>query len=254
MEVIKNKRILALIGIICLVVGCFLPYFSVQFLGISQSYSLWGYWEGKVIFTLTLANALFIFSDEIKKYVPQLFNSNMGKIIDKVNNPKFALIPTIIATAFLIYLFTEFSDVKDLIKYGLGFYTVWLGVLALIGHSIFYKKSNVPIAPVQYGGAMQGGYMQQPVQPNMNYYGQPQTQQPTQPQPMYNNGMQQPVQPDMNYYGQPQAQQPVQPQPMYNNGMQQPTQPDMNYGQQQQVPSQPMFYNDMSQNNNNNNF
>jgi len=197
---------------------------------------LWGYWEGKVILTLTLANALFIFSDEIKKFAPQLFNSNMGKIIDKVNNPKFALIPTIIVTVFLIYLFVEIGDTSYL-KYGIGFFTVWLGVIALIGHSIFYKKSIVPVAPVQYGSAMMSGsYMQQP---------------------MYNNGVQQP----MNY-AQPQQAAPVannqqyanQPQPMYNNGMQQPTQPDMNYGQQQQVPSQPMFYNDMSQNNNNNNF
>ena len=90
MEVIKNKKILALIGIIMLLLGTFLPYFTVSIFGYSQSISLWGYWEGKIVLALTLANALFIFKDWIEQYVPQLFNNNVGRLVEKANNPKFS--------------------------------------------------------------------------------------------------------------------------------------------------------------------
>jgi len=29
---------------------------------------------------------------------------------------------------------------SEYIKYGIGFYILWVGILALIGHAIFYKK------------------------------------------------------------------------------------------------------------------
>lgn len=154
MEVIKNKRILALVGIAGLILGCFLPYYTVSFWGYSQSISLWGYWEGKIVLVLTLANALFIFQDFIEKYVPQLFNNWVGNLVQKAKNPKFALVPTILVAVFAISLIVRLDVDSDYIKYGLGFWVLWIGIIALIGHAIFYKKQNVqsvqPQQPVNY--------------------------------------------------------------------------------------------------------
>lgn len=160
MEVIRNKRILALIGIIGLILGCFLPYFTISFFGYSQSISLWGYWEGKVVFVLALANALFIFQDFIEKYVPQLFNNWVGNIVQKAKNPKFALVPTILVAVFAISLIIRLDVDSEYIKYGIGFWILWVGIIALIGHAIFYKKPNVQAVQPQ----MYTGYVQQPVQ------------------------------------------------------------------------------------------
>lgn len=144
MKVIKNKKVLALVGICCLILGVFLPYFTITIWGYSESYSLWSYWEGKVILILTLANALFIFGDFIEKRVPQLFNNSVGKLVKKANNPKFSLVPTILTVLLLIYMLVEIgTDYSEFLKYGLGFWMNWIGIAALIGHAIFYKKPEV---------------------------------------------------------------------------------------------------------------
>lgn len=162
MEVIKNKRILALIGIAGLILGCFLPYYTVSVFGYTQSISLWGYWEGKIVLVLTLANALFIFQDFIEKYVPQLFNNWVGNLVQKAKNPKFALIPTILVAVFAISLIIRLDVDSEYIKYGLGFLVLWIGIIALIGHAIFYKKQNVqPVQPQQSVNYQQ---VQQPIQ------------------------------------------------------------------------------------------
>lgn len=142
MEMIKNKRVLALVGIICLLAGTFLPYIKISFFTYSYSISLWGYWEGKIVLALTLANALFIFKDWIEKNIPQLFNNNIGRLVEKANNPKFSLVPTILIAGFAIYMLNTIDADSDYIKYGMGFWTLWLGVLSLVGHAIFYKKTN----------------------------------------------------------------------------------------------------------------
>lgn len=147
MEVLKNKRILAIIGIIGLILGTMMPYYTISIFGYSTSISLWGYWEGKVIFVLTLACGLIIFKDIIEKYIPQLFNNAIGRIVEKVNNPKFALIPTILVAAYAVYLIVSLDVSSDYIKYGIGFYILWIGIIALFGHAIFYKKQNTKTEP-----------------------------------------------------------------------------------------------------------
>lgn len=142
MEVIKNKRILALVGIGGLLLGCFLPYYTVSIFGYTQSVSLWGYWEGKIVLLLTLANALFIFQDYIEKYVPQLLNNWVGDLVQKGKNPKFAIIPTILVAVFAISLIIRLDVDSEYIKYGLGFWVLWIGIISLIGHAIFYKNEK----------------------------------------------------------------------------------------------------------------
>lgn len=141
MEVIKNKRILALVGISCLFLGSAIPYYKFTLLGYSYNISLWNYWEGKIIVILILANTMFIFKDYLQKYVPHVFNSSLGKKIENANS-KLAIIPTILVALFVVYLTAHLNVTSEYIKHGLGFYTLWIGVVSLVGHVIFYKSSN----------------------------------------------------------------------------------------------------------------
>lgn len=77
-EKCKTTRILGSIGIICLILGTIMPYVRYNIWGFTYSISLWGYWEGKIIMLLAIANLLFIFKDFIEKYIPSLFNTNIG--------------------------------------------------------------------------------------------------------------------------------------------------------------------------------
>ena len=143
MEMLKNKKVLGLVGIISLVIGTFLPYFKISLWGYSKTIPLWGYWEGKIVLALTLANALYIFKDWIKTYIPQLFENNIGRIIEKNNNPKLSLIPTILIACFAGYLLINIETDSEFIKHGLGFYVIWIGVFSLIGHALIYKGNGI---------------------------------------------------------------------------------------------------------------
>ena len=208
MEVIKNKRILAIIGIAGLVLSCFFPYFKISILGYSRSISLWGYWEGKIIVLLALANALFIFQDFIEKYIPQLFNNWIGSIVKKTNNPKFSLIPTILVAVFAISLIMKVDVDFDYIKYGLGFYILWIGILSLIGHAIFYRKANDNLQQPTQQPTMNPQNVQPIQQPTMS----PQNVQPMQQPTMNPQNVQPMQQPTMN----PQNVQPMQQQTELN--------------------------------------
>ena len=145
MEIIKNKRVFALAGIILLVLGTWLPYYEVNVIGIVSRVSAWGYWEGKIILLITLANALFIFKDFIEKYVPQLFQTNVGKMVEKAN-AKASLIPTILIVAFLVYMYIRLNArANEFITNGLGFYALWLGAICLVVHAFVYKPTTANI-------------------------------------------------------------------------------------------------------------
>ena len=141
MEILKTKRILAAIGIICLLLGNALPYYTFSAIGLTRSLSLWGYLEGKIILILTIANALFIFKDVIEKYVPKLFDSKLGQKIANAKDPKLSLIPLILIIVFVVYLNTKANEYIHLNK-GIGFYLLWLGIIAMAAHSFIYKGNN----------------------------------------------------------------------------------------------------------------
>lgn len=207
MDKLKNTRILGLVGIVGLFLGIVMPYLTFSFLGYTQSISLWGYWEGKVMMVLTIANGLFIFKDYVQKYVPKLFETPLGQKIENAN-PKMALIPTILVVVFAIYLYTTLDVDTNYLKYGLGFWTLWIGVVALVAHSILYKGNDVQI--------------NQPVQPQMSEpVQQPQAQSQSVEQPVVQpvqQSVDQPVETPMSQVVQqsqvqPQSvQQPVEPQ------------------------------------------
>ena len=95
--------------------GTILPFITLKVFGISNSASLWKYWEGKIVLLLIIINTLFIFKDYIKKYVPQIFNSGIGKMIENANS-KLSIIPTLVAVTFVLYL--TFNSCGKYLKFG----------------------------------------------------------------------------------------------------------------------------------------
>lgn len=138
MEKLKTTRILAGIGIACMILGTMFSYVSYNFFGYNYSISLWDYWEGKVILIIAIANLLFIFKDFVEKYVPFLFNYSIGRKIKDINNPKASLVPTILAAGFALYLTLELD--VSFSNYSFGFYSMWIGVICLVVYAIIKKK------------------------------------------------------------------------------------------------------------------
>ena len=140
LEKVKNTRILAIIGIGSMILGTIFSYVSYTFFGYTHSIALWDYWEGKVILLLAIANLLFIFQDFVEKYVPSLFNTNLGKKIAEIQNPKASLVPTILAAVFAIYLHVKLDIGME--DYSLGFYLLWIGVIALVAYAFLHKNQD----------------------------------------------------------------------------------------------------------------
>lgn len=140
LEQLKNKRYLGALGLILLFLGTILPYYQYSFLGYSIKICLYKYLEGKIVMALIVADLLFIFKDLVEKYVPQMFNSNIGSKI-KNANPRLSIVVTILIVVFVVILFLRL-DFGTSLKHGLGFFTLWLGVVCLVLHSFIYKKSN----------------------------------------------------------------------------------------------------------------
>ncbi len=137
---LRNTRILAGIGIACLFFGTIFKYVEFDFVISTVTLSLWSYWEGKIVVLLALANLLFIFKDVVEKYVPSLFNTNLGKKILEINNPKASLVPTILATILVVYVHSNLHIDAEFATYGLGFYLLWVGVISLVAYAILHKN------------------------------------------------------------------------------------------------------------------
>lgn len=140
-EKVKNTRILATIGIAGLILGTIFPYVSYSFFGSSVNISMWNYWEGKIVLILAIANLLFIFKDFVGKYIPSLFNTNIGKKIADIDNPKVSLVPTILAVVFVVYLQIRLDIGFG--NYGIGFYLLWIGIIALLAYAFLHRKKMI---------------------------------------------------------------------------------------------------------------
>ena len=140
-EKMKNTRILATIGIAGLILGTIFPYVSYSFFGSSVNISMWNYWEGKIVLILAIANLLFIFKDFVGKYIPSLFNTNIGKKIADIDNPKVSLVPTILAVVVVVYLQIRLDIGFG--NYGIGFYLLWIGIIALLAYAFLHRKKMI---------------------------------------------------------------------------------------------------------------
>lgn len=139
-EKLKTTRILGVIGIVGLILGTITPYVEYRVLGHVYSLPLSRYWQGKVVIVLAIVNALFIFKDLLEKYIPSLFNTEIGKKIQNLNNPKYSLIATALSAIFAIYLTILIRT--ELTNYGLGFYLLWIGTICLVAYAFLHKKEN----------------------------------------------------------------------------------------------------------------
>lgn len=140
-EKCKTTRILGAIGIVGLILGTIMPYVKYNIFGYKYSISLWGYWEGKIIMLLAIANLLFIFKDLVEKYIPFLFNNWIGKKVQDCKNPKFSLIPTVLAAIFAIYV-TSILGIDSFKYYNIGFYAMWIGTICLVFYAILHGKND----------------------------------------------------------------------------------------------------------------
>lgn len=140
LDKLKNTRLLAGIGVVCMILGTMFSYVSYDIFGYAYDIALFDYLEGKIILIIAIANLLFIFKDFVEKYIPSLFNTGIGKKIKDINNPKASLVPTILGAAFAIYL-TLKLDV-EFSAYGLGFYSLWIGVICLVAYAILHKNNE----------------------------------------------------------------------------------------------------------------
>lgn len=157
MEKVKKTKILALIGAIGLALSIFLPYVKVSIWGLSESVSLLDYWEGKVILLLVILDALFLFKDSVKKYVPQLSNTPVGKWLENANL-KFSLIPTGLSAALAFIRYSNLSDeMGSYLKFSFGFFVLWASIACLVAFVFLYQgngdnvaqtsNSTQPVAP-----------------------------------------------------------------------------------------------------------
>lgn len=141
-ELIENKRILALVGILGNVLGIILPFYTITFFGYTSSAAAIDSWVGIVLLIFVILSGVVIFSDLIKSKFPEVLNNSFGKFIEKVNDPKFGFVPAVIIALFIIYLISKTKDFLNVLDFGIGFYLMCLGVLGFVGHGIFYKGNK----------------------------------------------------------------------------------------------------------------
>ena len=131
LSVLKNTKILGIIGAILLIIGNFFTFASVKVLWVEQSVS---FIEGNGVFVLILGilALLIIFIDFILSKIPE----GKLKFLFKLRNQKIVLIPAIISA---IILFIDGSESFELGSAGLGFYLLLIGVIALVIYPFLYK-------------------------------------------------------------------------------------------------------------------
>lgn len=133
-EKISNTKILAVIGVACMILGTFFAYFSIW--GISIS--LLRYWEGYIILVAAVANLLIIFKTSVNKYMPAIFKGKFGNFLLDIKNPKASLIPTAIVLILVIYM--HFSIKSKYINYSFGFFLEVIGLISLGVFPFMYKE------------------------------------------------------------------------------------------------------------------
>ena len=79
----------------------------------------------------------------VEKYIPSLFQTALGQKIQGLNEAKYSIIPTILVVIFALYL--TFGISFDLKYCSIGFYLLWIGVIALIAYAILHRKNNSSI-------------------------------------------------------------------------------------------------------------
>ena len=150
LEKLKGTNWLGIIGNSIIIVAVFLPLVEVEFLG---TYSVsWIKANGVFVLILAIMNLILLFSDKLATKI---------SFMEKLNNPKWTLIPTAIILILLLIITLDSTQiirssmqVKEseayylsyLSKYihlGIGFYLAWVGVIFSSMNAFFSKKETV---------------------------------------------------------------------------------------------------------------
>ena len=142
----KNTRFLAVVGLSCSFLCIFLTYVKYTVLGLAVKIKLIDFFEGKLMILLILLNLMFIFKDYVKKYLPKLFENNIGRKIYDINDQRWILIPVALTVIFAFVVKGETKTEFLNIVYGLGFYLMWLGVISLVAFAFMYKNEKIKVA------------------------------------------------------------------------------------------------------------
>lgn len=139
LSVLKNTKILGIVGCALLILGNFFSFASISIWGFSESVSLVSdemdnfFW----ILVLGVLALALVYIDFIISKIPE------GKVefLKKLRNPKLVLIPAIIS---VIMIFVKASNV-DIFKYsyikaGFGFYLLLIGAIALAAYPFLHKS------------------------------------------------------------------------------------------------------------------
>lgn len=131
LSVLKNSKILGIVGAILLIIGNFFSFATVKMFWVEESVS---FIEGDGVFVLILGilALLIIFIDFILSKIPE----GKLKFLFKLRNQKIVLIPAIISA---IILFVDGSEAFEYGSAGLGFYLLLIGVIALAIYPFLYK-------------------------------------------------------------------------------------------------------------------
>lgn len=132
LSVLKNTKILGIIGAILLIIGNFFTFASVKVLWVEQSVSFIESGDGVFVLILGILALLIVFIDFILSKIPE----GKLKFLFKLRNQKIVLIPAIISA---IILFIDGSDAFEMGSAGLGFYLLLIGVIALAIYPFLYK-------------------------------------------------------------------------------------------------------------------
>ena len=134
LSILKNTKILGIIGAILLIIGNFFTFASVKVLWVEQSVS---FIEGDGVFVLIsgIISLLIIFIDFILSKIPE----GKLKFLFELRNQKFVLVPAIISA---IILFIDGRNAFDVGSAGLGFYLLLIGVITLIIYPFLFKEDK----------------------------------------------------------------------------------------------------------------
>ena len=134
LSVLKNTKILGIVGAILLIVGNFFTFATTKILWIETSVK---FIEGDGVFVLILGilALLIVFVDFILSKIPE----GKLKFLFKLRNQKFVLVPAIISA---IILFIDGRNAFDVGSAGLGFYLLLIGVITLIIYPFLFKEDK----------------------------------------------------------------------------------------------------------------
>ncbi len=140
-NLLKTKRILAVVGLVAFFLGLLFPYYNGTIFGAEfKGSALIKDPKGKLILILIIVNIIVIFKDYIKKYVPKLFNNNFVLKLEKIGQKKLTLISSAVLIIYVIYINIDLWSGIDNLSKDLGYYLLCIGIIALAGHNILYKN------------------------------------------------------------------------------------------------------------------